>query len=155
MTENEMVTGPFYEESTVDHEPPLERDTSLVDDWRECHEPEDSFSLDVRTTMMINQVTQYNTFDERQLVELLKDCKKDRQPKRSAAGGIPLEAEIMNLLFDVHKTDHLPVGPTVDILHEVLKDIEVRKGVIKAMTDSVTKAESVARDSLYQGRQAE
>ncbi len=58
-------------EATIRPEPDFERDYTTVD------EPEDSFSLDKRLTMMINHVSEHSSFDKRRLIELLKDCQRD------------------------------------------------------------------------------
>lgn len=64
--ENSMVCGAQYEESTERPEPEFER-----------HEPEDAFPVSVRLSMMINQIPLIGGYDQRQLIQLLKDAKQE------------------------------------------------------------------------------
>lgn len=69
----------------------------------------------------------------------------------------PLETRIKGLLIEISETDRVPVQLTIEVLHEMLKDIEVRKGLISAVTslkDTVESSTESIRSKLYQGGQA-
>ncbi len=60
------------------------RDATIVnepdpDDEYQRHEPEDNFSLDVRLRMAMVRIANGCGYDQRQLIDLLKDSLKDHQ----------------------------------------------------------------------------
>ncbi len=60
-------------EATIVSEP----DPDDRDNWP--HEPEDNFSLDVRLRMAMVRIANGCGYDQRQLIDLLKDSLKDHQ----------------------------------------------------------------------------
>ncbi len=66
----------------------------------------------------------------------------------------PLEVRIKGLLIQISETDRVPVELTIEVLHEMLKDIEIRKGIVRALADDVGQAHDKIRNTTYQGEQA-
>ena len=74
-----VTDGPASDIDAIeDARAPEERefDKYLDTDPEDYAEPEDNFSLTVRLRMMINHIANHNSFDQRQLIQLLKDAKQ-------------------------------------------------------------------------------
>ena len=69
MIENHMVL-PYADDEPIDEPKEREYDKDLDS------EPEDNFSLTVRLRMMINHIAEHSSFNQSQLIQLLKDSKQ-------------------------------------------------------------------------------